>query len=76
VAAASIVAKVERDRHVDDLRAEYGEVGSGYPSDPTTRTFLRDYVRDHGELPACARTSWKTCDDVLVAATQSALDEF
>ncbi|WP_152040772.1 ribonuclease HII [Salinigranum salinum] len=76
VAAASIVAKVERDRHVDDLRAEYGEVGSGYPSDPTTRTFLRDYVRDHGELPACARTSWKTCDDVLAAATQSALDEF
>jgi ribonuclease HII len=76
VAAASIVAKVERDRHVDDLRAEYGEVGSGYPSDPTTRTFLRDYVRDHGELPGCARTSWKTCDDVLAAATQSALDEF
>jgi ribonuclease HII len=76
VAAASIVAKVERDRRVDELKAEYGDVGSGYPSDPTTRAFLERYVRDHGELPACARASWKTCDDVLGAAAQSALDEF
>jgi ribonuclease HII len=76
VAAASVVAKVERDRRVDDLRAEYGDVGSGYPSDPTTRAFLREYVRDHGALPACARASWKTCDDVLRAAEQSALDDF
>jgi ribonuclease HII len=76
VAAASIVAKVERDRLVDDLRATYGDVGSGYPSDPTTRAFLREYVRDHGTLPACARASWKTCDDVLAAAEQSALDDF
>jgi ribonuclease HII len=76
VAAASIVAKVERDRHVEQLGAAYGDVGSGYPSDPTTRTFLREYVRDHGTLPACARASWKTCDDVLAAAEQSALDDF
>ncbi|WP_318570464.1 ribonuclease HII [Salinigranum marinum] len=76
VAAASIVAKVERDRHVEALADEYGEVGSGYPSDPATRAFLREYVRDHGSLPDCARASWKTCDDVLRAAEQSALDEF
>ncbi len=76
VAAASIVAKVERDRRVEGLRAEYGDVGSGYPSDPTTRSFLREYVREHGELPACARASWKTCDDVLRANEQSALDDF
>lgn len=76
VAAASIVAKVERDRHVEALDAEYGDVGSGYPSDPTTRAFLRAYVRDNGVLPACARASWKTCDDVLAAAEQSALDDF
>ena len=76
VAAASIVAKVERDRHVEALADEYGDVGSGYPSDPRTRAFLREYVRDHGSLPDCARASWKTCDDVLRAAEQSALDEF
>jgi ribonuclease HII len=76
VAAASIVAKVERDGRVTRLEAEFGAVGSGYPSDPTTRTFLREYVREHGSLPSCARASWKTCDDVLGAAEQSALDDF
>lgn len=76
VGAASIVAKVERDAHVERLAGEHGEVGSGYPSDPTTRTFLREYVERHDELPSCARTSWSTCSDVLAAAEQSGLDEF
>ncbi|MFB6103318.1 MAG: ribonuclease HII [Haloplanus sp.] len=76
VAAASIVAKVERDARIETLAAEYGEVGSGYPSDGTTRAFLAEYVREHGELPACARESWATCDDVLAAAEQSSLSEF
>ncbi|MFC7153862.1 ribonuclease HII [Halomarina halobia] len=76
VAAASVVAKVERDARVARIAEEYGEVGSGYPSDPTTRAFLREYVREHGALPACARSSWKTCDDVLAAAEQSSLDAF
>lgn len=76
VGAASIVAKVERDRRVRELEAEYGEVGSGYPSDPTTRAFLEGYVREHGELPDCARSSWKTCEDALAAAEQGTLSEF
>lgn len=76
VAAASVVAKVEREAHVATLAATYGEVGSGYPSDPTTRAFLREWVRDHGSLPPCARASWSTAGDVLASAEQSALDEF
>ncbi|GCF13287.1 ribonuclease HII [Haloarcula mannanilytica] len=76
VGAASIIAKVARDAHVSELAAEYGDVGSGYPSDPTTRTFLADYVDRHGKLPACARRSWSTCDDVLAAAQQASLGEF
>jgi ribonuclease HII len=76
VGAASIVAKVARDEHVESLVAEYGPVGSGYPSDPTTRAFLSDYVAEHGELPACARRSWSTSEDVLAAAEQSDLGEF
>jgi ribonuclease HII len=78
VAAASVVAKVERDRRIASLREGYGDydVGSGYPSDERTRTFLREYVRDHGVLPDCARASWKTATDVLGAAEQSALDDF
>jgi len=76
VAAASVVAKVARDAHVDALAAEYGEVGSGYPSDPATREFLEAHVREHGALPDCARASWQTSRDALAAAEQSALDDF
>lgn len=76
VGAASIVAKVERDASVAALADEYGDVGSGYPSDPATREFLRRHVRDHGELPACARRSWQTSRDALAAVQQGTLDEF
>lgn len=40
VAAASIVAKVTRDRMIDDMRRVYGDFGSGYPSDRRTRRFI------------------------------------
>ncbi|MBX0287849.1 ribonuclease HII [Haloarcula salinisoli] len=76
VGAASILAKVARDSHVEALADIYGDVGSGYPSDPTTREFLSEYVEEHGELPECARASWSTCEDVLAAAQQSSLGEF
>ncbi|MBB6647016.1 ribonuclease HII [Halobellus ruber] len=79
VAAASVIAKVERDARIAALGSEYPEhapVGSGYPSDPETRAFLRRYVGDTGELPDCARASWATADDVLAAAEQSSLSEF
>jgi ribonuclease HII len=79
VGAASVVAKVARDARMaalDDRYPAYDGVGSGYPSDPTTRSFLRAHVADHGDVPDCARRSWATCDDVLAAAEQSGLDDF
>ena len=79
VGAASIVAKVARDARmaaIDQVYPTYDGVGSGYPSDPTTRSFLRAYVADHGDVPPHARRSWATCADVLAAAEQSALDSF
>lgn len=77
VSAASVVAKVERDRRMAEIDGQYDrDVGSGYPSDPTTRAFLGEYVDEHGELPACARATWSTCEDALAAAEQSGLGEF
>ena len=76
VAAGSVVAKVARDAQMTALETEYGAVGSGYPSDPTTRAFLADYVDAHGDLPAFARASWSTCEDLLAANEQSGLDDF
>lgn len=77
VAAASVIAKVRRDAHVAALADEYGrDVGSGYPSDPTTREFLEAYLDETGQLPACARRSWKTCEDLVATAEQAGLAEF
>lgn len=60
VAAASILAKVTRDRIIEELKEVYGEIGSGYPSDPITRRFLEEYYNLHGEFPPIVRKSWKT----------------
>lgn len=77
VGAASVIAKVTRDRRMEQIGEGYDRpVGSGYPSDQTTRAFLREYVRDTGQLPDCARRSWATAQDVLEAAQQAGLDEF
>jgi len=60
VSAASIIAKVERDAEIAELRKKYGDFGSGYPSDPATIAFLRDWLAKYGEIPPFARKTWKT----------------
>jgi ribonuclease HII len=60
VSAASIIAKVERDREVEKLRRKHGDFGSGYPSDPSTRVFFIERMRKGEPLPEYARKSWKT----------------
>jgi len=83
VGAASVVAKVARDAHVDALAAEHpavvaahGDLGSGYPGDRATRAFLESYVAEHAAVPPFARSSWATCEDLLADAEQSGLGEF
>ncbi|AXI24755.1 ribonuclease HII [Methanofervidicoccus sp. A16] len=65
VSAASIVAKVTRDRIIDNYKKIYGEIGSGYPSDRVTINYLRNYIKEHGELPEIARKCWKTSQNML-----------
>jgi ribonuclease HII len=60
VGAASILAKTTRDRLVRELAKQYGDIGSGYPSDPKTRAFLKGYYQAHGEFPPIVRTEWET----------------
>jgi ribonuclease HII len=59
VSAASILAKVERDREVASLRAKYGDFGSGYLADEKTMSFLKQWLQTHGDYPECVRKSWK-----------------
>ncbi len=66
VGAASIVAKVRRDRAIRELSDRLGEdVGSGYPSDPTTVAFVRRSVRPGTPMPEWLRASWKTTRRVI-----------
>ena len=61
VSAASIVAKVTRDRLIEQISQTIGiDVGSGYPSDPRTIVFLEKWIKDNGNPPPCARVSWET----------------
>lgn len=60
VAAASVVAKVERDRLMAEISARYGGCGSGYASDPATKAFLARWVEERGKLPPFARMQWET----------------
>lgn len=71
VGAASILAKVERDREIEKLKEEHGELGSGYPADEVTKEFIRGLMRN-GELPDFVRKSWNTVDK----AKQTTLFDF
>lgn len=63
VSAASIIAKQERDAHIAEINKDYikmGGIGSGYPSDPTTKKFLTNFTYD--EMPDFVRKSWATVE--------------
>lgn len=60
VGAASVLAKVTRDEAIARLREEHGDLGSGYPSDPTTRRFLVGLLEADADLPSFVRTRWDT----------------
>jgi ribonuclease HII len=60
VSAASIVAKVERDMEIHKIRKEYDDIGSGYPSDPKTISFLKN--TPYNDLPDFVRRSWSTVE--------------
>jgi ribonuclease HII len=59
VSAASIIAKVERDKAIEELANKYGDMGSGYVTDPKTVAFLKRWVEKHGSYPDFVRKSWK-----------------
>ena len=60
VSAASIIAKVERDKIISKLSAKHGNLGCGYPGDQKTRKFLSDWIKKFDSYPDFVRKSWKT----------------
>jgi ribonuclease HII len=59
VSAASIIAKVERDKEIADLSRKYGDLGSGYITDLKTVSFLEEWITAYGTYPEFVRKSWK-----------------
>lgn len=77
VGAASILAKVTRDRKIDEISNELGvPVGSGYPSDVNTRSFISRWVREKKDLPPHCRRSWETARKLLGSNLQPDLFSF
>ncbi len=76
VAAASIMAKTERDRIIDFYRKEYGLKGSGYPSDKKTIEWLLEKKEN---IPReIIRVKWRTLKryGILIRKNNMGLDSF
>lgn len=81
VAAASIIAKTERDDQVKNLQKRMIRVdpnlpsfGSGYPTDATP--FLKEFYAKYRTFPTIARTHWKTCKKIKEKFDQAQLDDY
>lgn len=73
-AAASILAKTERDAILASLEAEAGEpIGSGYPGDPVTRAWLKRSYSPEAGFPHFVRTKWETAKRVVAESAQGSL---
>ena len=64
VSAASILAKVTRDRAIMKLRKDHN-LGSGYPSDSVTVKFVTKYYKKNREMPKFVRKSWKPVQRII-----------
>jgi ribonuclease HII len=72
VAAASIIAKVTRDRLIEEIKKKHGvEFGSGYMSDPRTSEF----IKTNHQAPY-VRKSWARVQKLLTGKVQKGLGDF
>jgi len=65
VSASSIIAKDMRDSIIEELKKNYGDIGSGYPSDSRTIEFLRKWIIEKKKAPPFARRSWETTKKII-----------
>ena len=65
VSAASIVAKVTRDKNIEIIEKEDKDCGSGYPSDPKTKEWLKDNYDNIFGFGREVRFSWKTVENMF-----------
>ncbi|MCD6367705.1 MAG: ribonuclease HII [Candidatus Aenigmarchaeota archaeon] len=77
VSAASILAKVVRDRAIKSLEERLGEeIGVGYPSDERTIKFLKRVLDKYKGYPEFVRKSWTTSQRLKGEKSQKNLSNF
>ena len=64
VAAASIIAKVSRDKSINRLRKNF-DLGSGYPSDKKSVKFVKKLLSSKNKSYSFIRFSWKPVQKIL-----------
>jgi len=73
VAAASICAKITRDKKIEEIRKATCDFGSGYPGDPKTISALKDREK-RKLLEPFIRQKWKTLENIKQTKLFSADD--
>jgi len=74
VSAASILAKVTRDKEIEEIKKQIGvDFGSGYMSDPRTAEFLANNCDNYPEI---FRHSWYPCKKIAESKQQKKLNGF
>jgi len=77
VSAASIMAKVERDRAVQELKKKVGfDFGVGYSHDQRTIDFIQKLLQQSKQLPPYVRESWITVQMLRESSLQKKLKHF
>ena len=77
VSAASIIAKVTRDRMIADIEAEFGTViGSGYPSDTVTMEFIEKWIKENGSPPKHTRCSWEPVRQLMTVSKNTKISDW
>jgi ribonuclease HII len=76
VSAASILAKVTRDREIKRIQEDMGEdFGSGYPSDPKTVEFLKANVHNP-KIQEYIRKGWQSYKRIVEENKQKKLGDY
>jgi len=72
-AAGSILAKVMREKRMDEIKEKYGNTGPGYPANEVTRKFVAD---NWNKYPEIFRHSWATYKKIVGERGQKGLGDF
>jgi len=77
VSAASIIAKVERDKVINEIKRKVNyDFGVGYSHDQRTVEFVRMLAKNNKKFPPYIRSTWVTAQIIREHSWQRKLKEF